>query len=210
MKAVLMNLIMVVLLLPCAYGQSVSIPSRTENEQPAGVVVAEQTPITTTGDTHTGDTQGAESSSMNFSWIRAAGGMGLVLCLIVGIFIGAKKFAPRFFAKGVSEKSLKLIETLSMGDRRSISVIEVANHRFLVGNTANQITLLAALPEPLSVISEPEDEPPKPKETPKYDPRSPFRSLFEAEKKRPSQGAANPLPDDIRTKMRQLRDALER
>ena len=204
MKAAWMCFMVIVLLLPCAYGQSLSSPSPDPSEKAGGAIAVEQTPPAAE------NIREAESPRIGFSYIRAAGGMGLVLCLIIGIYVGVKKFAPRFLAKGVSDKNLKLIETLSMGDRRSVSLIEVASQRYLVGNTPNQISLIAALPEALSVVSQPEEAPPKPKEKPKYDPRSPFRSLFEAEKTQSPQIKANPLPEDIRTKMRQLRDALER
>ena len=87
---------------------------------------------------------------------RAMGGLGLVLFLMIAGYFAARKFAPRYFAKGASETNLKIIETLSMGDKRSISMIQVGNSRFLVGNTAHQINLLTELPESISVVSEPE------------------------------------------------------
>jgi flagellar biosynthetic protein FliO len=146
----------------------------------------------------------------SFSVMRTAGGMGLVICLMIGIYFAAKKFAPRYFAKGASEKNLRVIETLAMGDRRSISLIEVANARFLVGSTPHQINLLAALPEPVSLVSEPEELSANPKETLRNDARTPFRKMFEVEKKRPSSHPGHPLPEDLRIKMRQLRETLER
>jgi flagellar biosynthetic protein FliO len=148
-----------------------------------------------------------EDHSLSF---RAIGGLGVVLCLIAGGFFGVKKFAPQYFAKSSSEKNLKVLETLSMGDKRSISIIQVANDRYLVGNTANQINLLTALPERLSMVSEVESPQPELKKEPKKENRNQFRSLFEAEKHRSAPQPAHPLPEDLRTKMRQLREALER
>jgi flagellar biogenesis protein FliO len=147
---------------------------------------------------------------LRFPWMRTMGGMGLVICLMIGTYFAAKKFAPRYFAKGSTDRNLKVIETLSMGDKRSISMIEVAGSRFLVGNTPNQISLLAALPEQISLMSEPETPPSEPRIAREKELKTPFRNLFEVEKRRPMQYAENPLPEDIRSKMRQLREALER
>lgn len=153
----------------------------------------------------------ARGAEMPFQVYRVIGAMGLVLCLMVGGFFAAKKFAPRFFNKPSSERDLKIIETLTMGDRRSISLIEVANSRFLIGNTPHQINLLAALPEPAVLVSEPHIVPTPAKVSNKKESAgTPFRNLFEVEKHRTRRYSASPLPEDIRTKMRQLRDALER
>jgi flagellar biosynthetic protein FliO len=150
-------------------------------------------------------------TDMQFPVLRTIGGMGLVVFLMAGAFFGAKKFAPRYFNKPASQRNLKIVETLGMGDRRSISLIEVGGARFLVGNTPQQINLLATLSEPVSLVSEPETaETTTPKAPVKKGSGAPFRNLFEIEKGRPTQNAAHPLPDDLRVKMRQLRDALER
>jgi flagellar biosynthetic protein FliO len=149
-------------------------------------------------------------AEMQVPLIRALGGLGLVMFLIIAIYFGAKKFAPRYFSKASADKSLKVMETLSMGDKRSISLIEVAGNRFLVGNTAHQINLLAALPESAGLISDPKALPAQ--QTPAIDNESktPFRKLFEVEKNGLTRQKLNPLPDDVRAKMRQLREALER
>jgi flagellar biogenesis protein FliO len=204
MKALLRQVMLVMLLLVPAYGQVVSGPA----QPPAGNAGGDLSAITAPA-------QPAPAADMQvadyqFPVFRTMGGLGLVLCLMVAAYFAAKKFAPRYFSKSVTEKNLKVIETLSMGDKRSISMIEVGSHRFLIGNTPSQINLLMALPEAMSLVSEPEAMPVSSKSTSGKESTSPFRNLFEVEKKRPSQYTGNPLPDDIRTKMRQLREALER
>jgi flagellar biosynthetic protein FliO len=151
-----------------------------------------------------------QMEEFRFPFLQTIGGLGVVLFLIAACYFAVKKFAPQYFLKGASEKNLKVIETLPMGDKRSISIIQVANSRFLVGNTANQINLLTALPEKFSLVSEP-DAPliENTKEIVK-EPRNHFRNLFEVEKIRPMPQTGRPLPEDLRTKMRQLREALER
>jgi flagellar biosynthetic protein FliO len=145
-----------------------------------------------------------------FPVLRTIGGFGLVLTLIIAAYWGLRKFAPQYFAKSASGKTMKVIETLPMGDRRSISLIEVANSRFLVGNTPHQINLILTLPEPVSVLSAPEALPSNPKPVSQKESNAQFRKLYEVERGRSIQRSANPLPEDLRLKMRQLREALER
>jgi flagellar biosynthetic protein FliO len=204
-KAYLRNLMLFALLLIPTQRQLAASPSpaRGGNTSSESVVpAADQGPVAPAAELQDSDTQS--------SVLRAVGGLGLVVFLMIGTFFAAKKYAPRYFSKPASQKNLKILETLAMGDRRSISLIEVGGSRFLVGNTPQQINLLATLPEPVSLVSEPDEAVPVPKTINKKGSGVPFRSLFEVEKSRPAQRAGNPLPDDLRVKMRQLRDALER
>jgi len=202
----LRNLILCVLLLIPVHAQAAAAsapvqdnPAVSEPAPPA----ADPGPIAPLPET--------QQAEMQFPVMRTIGGMGLVVFLMVGLFFAAKKLAPRYFNKPVSQRNLKILETLGMGDRRSISLIEVGNGRYLVGNTPHQISLLAALPEPVSLVSEPEEVPAPPKSANRKVSGAPFRSLFEVEKGRPAaKNLVHPLPDDLRLKMRQLRDALER
>ena len=201
MKVWMRNILMTALLVTPAYGQT-AVPGPAAPTGPANSglgVAADAAPAVQEGE-----------AGMDFPIVRTIGGMGLVIVLMAAAFFAARKFAPRYFNKPASEKSVKLIETLSMGDKRSIVLIEVANNRFLVGSTPQQINLLAALPEALSVSSEPDEASAALKTAIKKESRIPFRNLFEIEKKRPSQLAGNPLPADLRAKMRQLRETLER
>ncbi|MBN1571473.1 MAG: flagellar biosynthetic protein FliO [Acidobacteria bacterium] len=206
MKLFLRSLILIAFFMVPAYGQEASAPVATEAanaEAPNGPILLDtQTPPAPDAQTQTADP--------GFPVARTVGGLGLVLCLIAGGYFAARKFAPRYFSKSTAERNLKLIETLSMGDKRSISMIEVGNSRFLIGNTPQQINLLAALPEPFSMVSEPEALPVTSRRAAMNETMTPFRNLFEVEKKRPTQYAGNPLPEDIRAKMRQLRESLER
>jgi len=147
-----------------------------------------------------------------FSMLRTFGGMGLVLCLLIGAYLGIRKFAPGYFPKMASEgKNLKIVESIGMGDRRSIALVEVGGKRFLIGSTPQQINMLTALPEHFSLVAEENDAPvatvaPVVKEEGE---RRAFRNLFDMEKKRPGKHADNVFPDEIRMKMRRLREALE-
>ncbi len=185
---------------------SAAAPKKTENVNPApaaAVAVVEPVPL---------PMQAVEPQveEFRFPTFRAIGGLGIVLCLIAAGYFAVRKFAPQYFTKSASERNLKVIETLSMGDRRSISIIQVANNKYLVGNTAHQINLLTALPEKLSLVSEIESPEPELIKEPRRESRNHFRNLFEAEKSRSTSQVGHPLPEDLRTKMRQLREALER
>ncbi len=132
--------------------------------------------------------------------LRTIGGLGLVISLIVLGFFAARKYAPQLFNRKPGQQKLKILETLSMGDKRSIALVQVEGACYLVGNTAHQINLLAQLPPdfPLTRSSYGTDA------------GDAFRKLYEVEKK-PSagKGVPKPIPAEVRAKMRQLREALE-
>ncbi len=147
--------------------------------------------------------------SPDFSLLKIAGGLGLVLCLIVAGLFGGKKLFPQYFTRPIAENSLKLLETLGMGERRSISVVEFEGQRYMVGNTSQQITLLAALPG-RSYLSDELTESSQPFQFTKSKPApASFKSIYEKEKAPPARGVGKPIPPDIRAKMRQLRESLE-
>jgi len=206
MKALLRSLTIAALFVLPAFAQKEAVPVQNPATEQVGATqavdhVAQTVPV-----------EKGEEPAGNSSMIRAVGGLGLVTFLMIGGYFVVRKLVPRFFSKSVSERNLKIVETLSMGDKRSISMIEVGHSRFLVGNTANQISLLMALPDSNPVASKTETEtlPEEAKASSKKKSMVPFRIVFENEKRRPTQQTAHPLPDDVRVKMRQLREALER
>lgn len=155
--------------------------------------------------------QAAETPAggMGFPLIRTIGGFALVISLILIAFLVARKIAPQYFNKRSIERNLKLIESMSMGEKRSIALIQVRDRRFLIGNTPHQITLLSQLDDSLSLVSEAEkarSTAPTPKNL-----VDPFRRLYETERNRgvPKVGKDKAIPPDVRAKMRQLREALE-
>ncbi len=147
----------------------------------------------------------------DLSLVRVAGGFGLVLSLIFLTYLAARKIAPQYFGKKPADKNLKLVESLSMGEKRSITIVEFDERRFLLGNTPGQITLLAELPGRFSITSDVQPpqaisfSPAKQKNSPE-----PFKSIYEAEKGTQPRVNARRIPPDIRAKMRQLRESLER
>lgn len=147
--------------------------------------------------------------STDYSMVKAAGGFGLVLCLIALAYVGGRKLFPKYFVRGAAEKSLKLVETLAIGEKRSIAVIEFEGQRMIIGNTPNQVTLLATLPMKLSLV---EDSPATPAPSFEFSKSKiasdSFRGLYEIEKTN-GRGNRKAIPPDIQAKMRQLRESLE-
>jgi flagellar biosynthetic protein FliO len=153
------------------------------------------------------------SSNYDFPVLQTLGGFGLVISLIfIGVFL-AKKFVPQYFGKNSGEKHLKVLESLPLGDKRSIALIQFDNKRFLVGNTTHQISLLSpasgfhssASDSEVSSLANFNNVAGKTN-------GNSFRSLYEADKvNSPGNGSNGKIiPPDIRAKMRQLREALEK
>jgi len=143
----------------------------------------------------------------DFSLMRTIGALGLVISLIVIGFWGARKYAPHLFNRRPGEHRMKVVETLPMGDKRSIALVQVDDSCFLVGNTSSQISLLARLPWEFSLGLEHGVTDAEPASAPGF--RDSSRKLYEVEKRQPGSGKPRPIPPDVRAKMRQLREALE-
>ncbi len=60
----------------------------------------------------------------------------------------------RLFTRGISvqrrQRQLRLLETLSLGDRRFLAVVMVEQEKFLVGGGVNSVSFLTRLSQPLS------------------------------------------------------------
>ncbi len=141
--------------------------------------------------------------------LKIIGGLGLVISLILISYVMFRRFAPQFIAKRPGDRSLRLIETLHMGEKRSLVLVQADGKNLLLASTPGQITLLTELPGHPAVPSSkvenrPEGELAVPPET--------FKKLFELERKAaPMRPVARvSLPPDIRGKMQELRKALER
>jgi flagellar protein FliO/FliZ len=138
---------------------------------------------------------------------RTAGGLGLVIGLIVLAYVAVRRYGPKYLRRQGAQGALKVIETLPIGEKRSIALIQVEDKRLLIGNTQQQITLLAQLPMMPDAALDPAGEA-LPKGT--AGTVSSFRKLYEVEKGQPPLPQAKAIPQDLREKMRQLREALEK
>lgn len=138
---------------------------------------------------------------------RTVGGLGLVISLIILGYFAVRRYGPKYLRRQGAQGALKVIETLPIGEKRSIALIQVEDKRLLIGNTQQQITLLAQLPmTPEAAIEQARE--PLPGGTPGS--VASFRRLYEVEKGQPPLPQAKVIPHDLREKMRQLREALEK
>jgi flagellar biosynthetic protein FliO len=76
--------------------------------------------------------------------LRTVGALLLIVGLIVAVSWGMKRFAgARFGAPKEDAPQLALLNSLSLGDKRSLAVIRFGSRTLLVGSTAQNVTLLA-------------------------------------------------------------------
>jgi len=140
---------------------------------------------------------------------KTVGGFGLVLCMILAAFMLFRKFAPQYLGKRTPERFLRVLETLSVGEKRNIVLVQAGPRKLLLASTAGQISLLTSLMDTAG--------PSLPNEADAAEGDSlaaaplDFKNLYEMEKRAPAvRPAVRPaLPPDIRGKMRELRKALE-
>jgi flagellar biogenesis protein FliO len=59
----------------------------------------------------------------------------------------------KVFAAQRAQKQLRVCESVSLGDKRFVAVIQVDQERFLIGGAANSIAMLTRLPETPSFAS---------------------------------------------------------
>jgi flagellar biosynthetic protein FliO len=65
----------------------------------------------------------------------------LVIVLGVAAIYVSKKFLPKI--TNLPGKKIRIVETVHLGPRKTIHLLEVGNHRLLVGSTSDSITALA-------------------------------------------------------------------
>ncbi len=185
-----------------AWGQAFDLERQTQDVKSGSVRESEPTTASE-----------AQQGDLVYPMIKAVGGFGLVLSLLLGGFAALRKFAPQLFRQARAERRLKVVESLGMGDKRSIAIVEIEGKRFLIGNTVHQISLLSLLEERVSSMPVPERaraESDQPVEERK--PIAPgFRNILDMHKGRPAKGVpkAGTIPAEIRAKMHELRQALE-
>jgi flagellar biosynthetic protein FliO len=152
-------------------------------------------------------TPAAGWSDLVLTLFRTLGGVGLVLCLILGGFVLFRKYAPA--GRPGADRNLRLIESLPLGDKRNIVLLQVGNRKLLLASTPGQVNLLTSFTEMsgnTGRIAAVTQKPPAPAAAPGN-----FKKMFELQKQSVSapQAVRATLPPDIRGKMLELRKALE-
>jgi flagellar biogenesis protein FliO len=93
---------------------------------------------------------GSTSPDVAFSLLRVVGAMVLVIAVFLGGVWLLRNWQRLAVNKGRAPK-LNLLETKSLGNRQAIFVVGYEQQRFLVGSSANGLTLLTHLPPSDSV-----------------------------------------------------------
>ncbi len=88
----------------------------------------------------------------------------LVAALAVAVMFLSKKVLPKVSA--IAGKKVKVLETVSLGSRRAVHLLEVGNRQILIGSTQNTITRLADFPGEASDEASIEDIPDESEGTP--------------------------------------------
>jgi flagellar biogenesis protein FliO len=79
----------------------------------------------------------------------------LTMLIVVALGIAAFYMSKRLGSKivNISGRKIKLIETFHLGSRKAIHLIEVQNHRILIGSTQTTITKLVDLTDMSSLAT---------------------------------------------------------
>jgi flagellar biosynthetic protein FliO len=81
-------------------------------------------------------------------WGMGLQSTGALLIVMTVIFLGSyllKKMSPGRFGSLSNKRHLKMIETLSLGDKRNIHLLQIDEQMILLGSTSSQITVLEKL-----------------------------------------------------------------
>jgi len=133
-----------VLLLCSAGSESNSVKMQN---QTVDVNQAQKTPAKQSTDIFSSDTDFTGSSAMNGMEIFYKTMLALVLVIALGaaaVFM-TKKYLPKI-AK-LQGKEIRVIETVHLGPRKSVHLIEIGKRRLLIGSTNENIRKLADLTE---------------------------------------------------------------
>ncbi len=86
------------------------------------------------------------ATGAGFDWFRYAGGVALVLFLLVGMLWLLRRLKGQQSAQQ-EPRRLQVLETLSLGPRQKLSLLRVGSKLVLVGITAGQFTALGHWPD---------------------------------------------------------------
>jgi flagellar biosynthetic protein FliO len=87
------------------------------------------------------------SGSLIFRFIISI--LFLIALGVGGIYV-SKRFLPKI--THMSEKEIRIIETVHLGPRKSVHLLEIGERRFLIGSTNENVTKLAELTNAFSEV----------------------------------------------------------
>jgi len=126
-----------------------SATPETKTDQPAAAPVSQSSPVDESSDRlpfmaeSTREEQQAAPSTGGLM-LRTLGALLLIVGLIVAAAWGMKRFGGARFGKAVDDSpTLQVLNSVGLGDKRSIAVVRFGERTMLIGSTAQSITLLA-------------------------------------------------------------------
>ncbi|MHC4324016.1 MAG: flagellar biosynthetic protein FliO, partial [Planctomycetota bacterium] len=123
--------------------------SKPEPEQPQSGAESEKSPLFANDQEFFGKSEynpvGGEFS------IRAILAILFVLALFVAAIYVSKKLLPRI--TNLPGKEIRIVETVHLGPRKAVHLLEIDNRRFLIGSTNENVTKLADLGSDLMDLS---------------------------------------------------------
>jgi flagellar protein FliO/FliZ len=148
----ILALILLILLASTVWSQkqqSTAAPSPSPEVNTQQTAVPQSSPVDDSGDRlpfmaeSTREEQQAAPSTGGLM-LRTLGALLLIVGLIVAAAWGMKKFGGGRFGKAVEDApNLQVLNSVGLGDKRSIAVIRFGQRTMLIGSTAQSITLLA-------------------------------------------------------------------
>jgi flagellar biosynthetic protein FliO len=90
------------------------------------------------------------SGGAEFS-IKAVLAVLFVLALFIAAIYVSKKLLPKI--TNLAGKEIRIIETVHLGPRKAVHLLEIENRRFLIGSTNENVTKLADLSSDLTDLS---------------------------------------------------------
>ena len=74
-------------------------------------------------------------------FLKMMGAVALIIGLGVGLVYVSKRFLPKIGS--VSGRQIQITETVPLGARKALHLVEVGGRKVLIGSTAERITMLA-------------------------------------------------------------------
>ena len=128
---------------------SPSATPEVKTEQPAVAPVTQASPVDESSDrlpfmAESSREEQQAAPSTGGLMLRTLGALLLIVGLIVAAAWGMKRFGGARFGKAVDDApTLQVLNSVGLGDKRSIAVIRFGERTMLIGSTAQSITLLA-------------------------------------------------------------------
>lgn len=87
------------------------------------------------------------NGSMGDLYLKMFGSLLLVLGLMLGLAWAAKRFLPKQLVGMTQGDNLRVVQSLPLGPKRYVSIIEADGQRILIGVTEERISLIKSLDE---------------------------------------------------------------